>query len=430
MTRMRLKSEMLALALAGALVGCSDLLEVQNPSAITEDKLKGEAMVSFALNGIKTEFRREYAWVAAMGAAFTDEAWSGHPWSPWNTYDQRDIPTDNAAHDAFTYPLLQRGRGTADALIPKLEEGLGAGAANSPALAEAYAYAGYAYVLVADHLCSASLGLGLAPVGTAELYGEAVKRFEKAIQIASAAGAEGASARDLAKVGLARAHLNLGDKPKAIAAATGVPAEFSAWVRYVDRADNDWGMYNFFSWWAGDKFNEVNLVLDPTAFTAIQDRRVPYDPTPKRLLDGTRDGLLPFQSSSFSDWAPDKKVTFKQSASIRFASGLEAQYIIAEAGGLSSTALRAFINTRRAIGGQALFPGADAQLFRELLDQRFLDFFLDGHRTGDLRRYKRSYQLDLWPKGQMPGLNRAYGSAECWPMSISELNGNPAARTG
>jgi hypothetical protein len=429
MTRTSIRLGLLAAGAAGALAlaGCSDLLDVENPAAITEDKLAGNQFVEFALNGVKTEFRREYAWVAAMGAAFTDEALSGHPWSPWNTYDQRTITPDNAAH-AITYPLLQRARGTADELIPRMEQALGAAAANSPQLAEAYAYAGYAYLLMAAHLCSAPLGLGLAPIGSEELYREAAARFEQAITIAAAAGADAATARDIARVGLARTSLNLNDKPKAIQAATGVPAEFSAWVKYVERADNDWGMYNFYSWWAGDKFSEVNLVLDPSQFAGVHDARMPYDPTLRRLLDGTRDGYLPFQSSSFSDWGPSKQVVFKQTAAMRFASGLEARYILAEAGGMSNAELRAFIDDRRALGGQPPFAGADAELQGELREQRFRDFFLDGHRTEDLRRYKKLYSVDLWPTGTMPGLTRPYGSDECWPMSSAELNGNPAAR--
>jgi hypothetical protein len=45
-----------------------------------------------------------------------------------------------------------------------------------------------------------------------------------------------------------------------------------------------------------------------------------------------------------------------------------------------------------------------------------------------LRRYKKLYQLDFWPKGVMPGLARTYGADECWPMDSNELNGNPNAR--
>ena len=110
---------------------------------------------------------------------------------------------------------------------------------------------------------------------------------------------------------------------------------------------------------------------------------------------------------------------------MRFASGLEARYIVAEAGGMSASDLRAFIDERRAVGQLAPFAGTDAELFGELLNQRLRDFFLDGHRMGDLRRYKKLYSFDFWPKGTMPGLTTQYGTQECWPIAQSELNSNP-----
>ncbi|MGH7472295.1 MAG: hypothetical protein ACRENP_30455 [Longimicrobiales bacterium] len=64
----------------------------------------------------------------------------------------------------------------------------------------------------------------------------------------------------------------------------------------------------------------------------------------------------------------------------------------------------------------------------ELLEQRKRDFYLPGYRVGDLRRYKKLYQIDGWPRGTMPGLARAYGGDECWPMDSNGLNGNPNAR--
>jgi hypothetical protein len=416
-----------ALLLTGAVGACSELLDVTNPSAITEDNLKGDDQtVEFMVNGIQGEFRREYAWMAAHSAVFTDEAIQGHPWSPWNAYDARNITPDSPAYDGLSYQLLQRARGTADELIAKIETALGDRASNSVGLAKAYAYAGYAYLLVADFLCEAPINIS-APKSQAELYGMAAERFEQAITIATAAGtAAGASdALMVARVGLARTALNLNDKPGAISAATGVPATFSAWVRYSADA-GDWQVYNFMNWFAGYRFaGELDLALDPAQFGSFSDQRVPFDPVPRRLGNGVRDGLLPYQTPSFSEWAPGRQEMFKETTAIRFASGLEAQYIIAEAGGMSAAALRTFIDQRRAIGGLGAFAGSDTELFRELLDQRYRDFFLDGHRMGDLRRYKRLYQLDFWPKGQMPGLQQQYGTQECWPIAASEKNSNP-----
>lgn len=417
----------LALSLSLSLSACRGLLDVTNPSAITEDALRGDDQtVQFMVNGVQGEFRREYAWLAAHSAAFTDEAIQGHPWSPWNAYDQRNVTPDSPAYDGLTYQLLERAVGTAEALLPKMETALGSRAGSSVALARAYAYEGYSMLMLADWLCQAPIAMSKA-YPSDEIYKMAGQKFEKAIAIATAAkGQQGAD--DIlytARVGNARAALDLGDKAKAIANATGVPADFSAWVRYTTDG-SDWQMYNFMQWFAGYRFTgELDLALDPSHYSATSDPRIPFDPTPRRLGNGLRDGFLAYEPSSYSEWAPGKKALFGDNTSVRFASGLEARYIIAEAGGLSPAALRTFIDQRRATGNQSAFAGTDAQLFTELLDQRFRDFFMDGHRIGDLRRYKKLYQIDQWPKGTMPGLSQSYGTQECMPIAASEVQSNP-----
>src|SRR5687767_13694496 len=186
----RLVTTLGALALSGVLGACDQLLDVTNPSAITEDKLKGDDQtVEFMVNGIQGEFRCEYAWMAAHSAMFTDEAIQGHPWSPWNVYDQRNITPDSPAYDGLSYQLLQRARGTADELIPKMEVALGTEAATSIELARAYAYGGYSYLMVADFMCAAPINVS-APVPSVDLYQHAITRFQKAIDIATAGSAK------------------------------------------------------------------------------------------------------------------------------------------------------------------------------------------------------------------------------------------------
>ena len=87
--------------------------------------------------------------------------------------------------------------------------------------------------------------------------------------------------------------------------------------------------------------------------------------------------------------------------SVRVASGLEAQYIVAEAQGPTAATL-AFVNARRAAGLQAPVTLAGDALMAELRDQRSRDFYLDNHRLGDLRRYQVLPGRSL-PEGPVPG---------------------------
>jgi hypothetical protein len=152
----------------------------------------------------------------------------------------------------------------------------------------------------------------------------------------------------------------------------------------------------------------------------LHDPRVPHTLEPVQVNDGSRP-LLARSPSSFSTY--DGSVEgglFQATSSIRLASALEARYIIAEAEGLNAANL-AFINSRRAVGGQApLAAGISAAEYVDALrDQRSRDFFIDGHRLGDIRRYKRLYQVDLFPHGSYYGsATIQFGTQECWPVPL------------
>ena len=421
-----------ALLLAGVLGACKGVLEVDRPTLITEQTVKGDsAMINAMVNGVENEFRAGYAWVASSGAAQTDEAIFSHVWTPWDTYDNRDVTSDAPAHDIFTYPFLQRARGTSEKFVETLREVLGDRAANHAGFAKALTYAGYSHFQIAAHLCATPIN-GSAPKPPDEVFGIAIGYFEDAVRVGTAANAT--DIVHLANVGLARTYLQMGNKAKTIEFASKVPPNFSAWVRYAPNPDfGQWTVYNLYNRLSGLRSpSEFNLALDPDLMRNVRDLRVPFETdSTRRMMEerGPRFGYLPYQPSSFSDWKPGGKTIMTDDADIRFASGLEARYMVAEAGGLTGAPLRAFINERRAAGGLAPFAGTDAQLTDELLEQRKWDFFLAGFRMPDLIRYKKLYSRDLWPKGKLSGFTASYsqnyGAAECWPIGATEKNGNP-----
>ena len=431
----RVRRAVPALALAvgtmGALGACTDVLEVERPTLITPDNVKSDSsMVTAMVSGVEGEFRRAFVWTATSSAAATDEALFSHVWSPWNTYDNRDVTPDGGAHDGITYPFLSRARGTGEQFVKTLRESLGAGAANHAGFARALAYAGYSHVLIADHLCSVPIN-GSAPKPLEEVYKMAIGYFDEAAKVGAAAGAT--DIVHLANVGAARSYLQIGDKAKALEYARKVPAAFVAWARYAQHADfGEWTYYNLYHRVSGFRSaSEFNLGLDPSMRT-VRDLRVPFETdSTRRLMDGraARFAYVPYQPSSFSGWTPGGKNLMSEDAAIRFASGLEARYIIAEAGGMNPAELRTFVNERRTAGGLTSFAGTDAQLQDELFEQRKWDFFLAGYRMADIIRYKKQYNKDYWPKGRMGGFgsdyNQNYGSVECWPIGATEKNANP-----
>jgi starch-binding outer membrane protein, SusD/RagB family len=431
MNRIEMRGAAAALVLAfAAAAGCDSLLDVDQPGQITDGQID-EALVASLVAAAEGEYHVAFNWVGNSGAASTDEAIFAHGWSPWEDFDERDLTPAAPAHDGIGYGWMQRARVAGVRSAARLKE------MNAPAAAQAraLAYAGYSTVLLADYLCQVPLNGGpLLERGA--VYDSAIGLFQQA---ATAAGSD-RSLSDLANVGIARSYLNRNDLNRAIEYAKKVEPSFQAWVRFVD-SDNfgDWvDKYNLYYRTSGFiSPSEFSLALDPTEWAAKRDLRVPFEVDSMRRMFTSvpfaRSGYVPFIPSSFEGWTPGNTKTIPGGADIRFASGLEAQYIIAEAslyggtGGWSDAQVRAFIDARRAVGGHGPYLGTD--LRAELREQRKMDLFFAGYRMPDLIRYKQFYAVDLWPKGKMGGYPSVapyqYGATECWPVGLSEASTNP-----
>jgi hypothetical protein len=438
-TRIRSLRALSVLALCGALGGCS--LDVANPTLVTPDAVEGrEEMLQPFVNGIEASWRRSYGWQASSGAAASDETAFGHVWAPWNEYDRRKVTPDGIS--TLGFPFLAQTIAAGEVYSGEIEKLVGAAADKSPALAGALAYTGFAYGMTADLYCE--VVVDGAKVQPAAAYTRALERLTRAASIATAAGADGRHWLNLANVGIARTNLSLGRLPDAITAARKVDADFAAHVRYAPHPDfGNWTFYNIYARTSGFKspveFNQgigpanaQKLLIRPVPGQAGKftwDRRVPFQSDSVTLLMGgwnaPRYAYVPYSPSSFGGYNPDNPKIIGEGEAIRFASGLEAKYIIAEAslrggaGGWSQAEVRNFINERRAFGGLAPFSGTD--LFAELRYNRMLDFYLAGFRFQDLRRYKERYAIDEFPTGPLDGFltgsaPESYGSDTCWPL--------------
>ncbi|HEX8696756.1 MAG TPA: hypothetical protein VF746_30335 [Longimicrobium sp.] len=422
---------LVALVLAAGAGACDGLLDVERPGLITEGQVTGPQLANALVAAAEGEYHVAFNWVGNSGAAATDEAIFSHGWSPWDDFDERDVVAGSPAHDGIGYGWMQRARVTGVRSARQLKE-IGA---PSSALARALAYAGYSTVLLADYLCRAPLNGGPA-LERAVVYDSAIALFQEA---AAAAGSD-RFLSDLANVGVARSYLNKNDLSKAIEYAKKVDPGFQAWVRFVD-SDNfgDWvEKYNLYHRTSGFiSPSEFSLALDPAEWAVKRDLRVPFeDDSTRRMFTSVpfaRSGHVPFVPYSFEGWTPGNRKMIPGGADIRFASGLEAQYIIAEAslyggaGGWTESQVRAFVDQRRAVGGHGPYAGSD--LKGELREQRRMDFYFAGYRMPDLIRYKQFYGIDLWPRGRLGGYPASapyqYGSTECWPIGQSESSTNP-----
>jgi tetratricopeptide (TPR) repeat protein len=410
------------LLLLCSISACDDLLDVDDPGAIRSEDLVDPQMEELIVHGVLSEFQFAYNSMLLSASIFSDELYTDHTNIDHREFALLNFDNTNALNNgAFTN--LQKARVAAEDAVDRLTEFHGNESSSSVNVAIAHAYAGYSYVLLGEHFCQAPVDVG-APLTSAELLAAAVDHFEEAIEVAGRATGTGAGGMDpqlllnLAHLGAARASLQMGEMQQAIAHANEVEEDFE---EYVYRSSNSSREQNIIGvqWATTGQWLSV-----APAFQFLDDPRVRHLPEPGAGLNA-RDIFVPFRPYSYEGWNPeDEAQTVTTSTHVRFASSLEARYIVAEAAGPTAETLE-FVNERRAVGRQEGVSLSGDELMEELREQRARDFFMSVQRHGDLRRYIDLYGIDLFPTGTYPVTSEPYGDARCFIIPLSESSGNP-----
>jgi hypothetical protein len=422
-----------ALAGTALLSACEDFLRAENPSAIEVPQLNDSTQIGLMVNGVIGEFQPQFSEGAFWHAMFTDETRNHHSFFENPQIDRREITPDNGTYAVFFYNPLHRARFMADTVAARIRILKGAEAASDARLARVLTYGGYTYVLLAETQCEIPIN-GSLPFTPEEIFNRALQKFDSAIAVATAARAAAAPASaalrtadsllNFARVGAARAALNLNDKPRALGYANAVLASDTnfRFLSYhsINSTRETNRMWNFLT-------AEVWVSLDGTPFLAMAgDPRIPRPDTTQGVVDGTRRFVpnAPLALSTYNGTPQGGE--FDRAAHTRIASALEARYIWAEATGPTAETI-AWLETRRNIAPAGTTPTDATNFFDNLRDQRSRDLYLDFHRLGDLRRYKEFYGVDLFQQGPYPGstTGEQYGTQECMPLTRAELNAQP-----
>jgi hypothetical protein len=435
----RLAAAALLVVSAGA---CNEFLTAENPGAIEAPDLNDPAYIALMVNGVIGEFQNMYTQVSHYNALYSDELHNHHVFFEERLIDRRDVHPENGTFPFFYYTPLQRSRFMADTVTGRLRVLLGDTASRDVRLARTLVYSGFNYILLGENLCLIPLTAepGNPLLTSDETIARAALRFEEAIAVATAARAYNAaispattastaavagsdSLINAARVGAARAYLWLNDKPRALTFAQPVPAGFVFWAYYLSGAITNYYQGRLSTGSSGSNTGSLNN----TPFLAMAgDPRVPRPATDEPMQNGLR-GFIPNSPTAASTYSGTPTgADFTLSSWMRIASGLEAQYIVAESQGPTAETLT-FVNQRRAAGGQLAVTLTGDPLMAELRDQRRRDLYLDSHRLGDLRRYKRYYGVNEYPLGPYPGTTsgETYTTQEAWPLPLSEVTDNP-----
>jgi hypothetical protein len=460
------------LLLAGA-CSVNDVLDVNNPEEIAVDQLDDPALLTVRLNGVVASFNQAYVESVMQYSPFaTDEMVTGLNWEDYARVNQRIIsylqgPT------AQIFERLSRTLRLADGLAVHIR----GWAEDDPdedfdaALATSLAYAGYAALVLAENSCQAVISTDPdAPSGTVlsplETFAAALPYLEEALAVAVAAGEDDVA--NLARTGLARAHLGRGEWAEAATFAGQVTPGFEWWIDYADLPGGRNPLQGTshggnFTHGIHPSFTGVHPSFDGTGFS-FRDDDVIAPQTDPRIQHEVSDavghnGLTPlykfFQGLRFSDYtgetiAPtsatcpdctgtdpaDMELLTEFDTDVLMADYLEAQHHLHEAlamQGASPAAVNTFVNARRDVGNQASVVLAGQALIEELRNQRARDLFMGGFRLPDLRRWTRfdagngpfaagSY----FPTGDHPNAPvwTPYESWTCFPIPLSEYEGN------
>jgi hypothetical protein len=401
------------------LAACGDLLKSTAPDRILATTLDQPGTAALLVNSAVADFSCAFQQYVVVTGQFTDELQNGNLSTQENIdLDKRLISPGRTLYALQEcnslngiYTPVSVARFVSDDILNKLDAYSDAQVTNRQALiATAADYAGYGLILLGEGFCTAAIdgGVELSP---AQLFTLAEARFTRAI---AAAGTTNPSLLNLAYVGRARARLDLGKLPEALADAKAVTAGFR-----VDALS---------SALTPRSENRINRLLNTSATLSVEPayRNLTFGGVPDPRVPVTSAGRMAADGNT-PLWVTSKYPTLN--APVRIASYTEAQLIIAEIeGGASAVNV---ITALHAANGLPAFSSTDpVEIQAQVQEERRREFFLEGQHLGDLRRRN----IPLSPLAGTPYFNTGkggvYGNASCFPLPDIERNANPNLKSG
>jgi hypothetical protein len=394
--------------------GCEDLLDVEPPDLIPAEGLAIPENADLLLNGAIGDFDCAYGAYVALTSVMSHEMLDATLTASRWPYDRRNVNPKDSQYGQSSctgspgiYTPLSTARWSADFILENLQEWSDSEVEDRQRkVALAAAYSGYSHLLLGEGFCSVAIDLS-AELSSQQVIDRAIDRFDVAIQAAQSAGA--ADVVGFARVGRARAYLDLGQGSTALSDAQAVAAGFE-WVatasgdfsRRANRvyAQNGDGPSGGTAMSVGEEYREVEWSGEP-------DPRVQVSDFIKVNTDGT-DLYYQYKYNSLSDPLP-------------IATGDEAQLIVAEVQG-GQTAVD-IINQLHASAGLDDFEGGSAaEIAAQVIEERRRELWLEGHRFHDIRRLN----LPLIPEPGTPyRKGGSYGDDRCFPIPDVEVRNNP-----
>ncbi len=428
---------LVALVVCLSLGACDDPLSVDDPDIAEPSDLVGPEGLQARRLGAFGDFAVAYGGSAnepgfiLYSGLFADEFILTGPFAERSQIDARQITNSNRFLPSL-YRIMHRARRAAESASEVWEQAEGV-AETRTTVAEMRNLAGYSYVFFAEGFCSGvpfsrttedgefEYGTGST---TTEMFDTAIAHFDVAISQAEGAGA--ADLAYLARVGKARALVDLGEFQPAADVVSEVPTDWEYTIKHSTNSNRQAnGVVEFTN--LNERWSVANNEGGGIGFRDAFEEGDPRTPWV----------VAPDSAASVPDFVGYHQLKYpERNSPIPVASGVEARLIEAEAA-LQAGAVGVFEQIhnelRASLNAPTVGPiDADAMSEDERVDfhfrERALWLWLTAHRHGDLRRLVRQYGRSadaVFPTGPyFKAEFGAYGTAVVFPVPVEERN-NP-----
>ena len=407
---------LLALTMAlSATTACNSLLAVDNPGRVPDTDLEDPALAPILEAAAIGTFQCGAVNYAATAGMLSGEYWSAngfvnnHPWEWRGVVQIKGEPGScnygrTSTFMGFYTPLQQARFQLQDTYARVSKFTVAQVPTHDKILTEMQAYAGYAYLLLGEGMCSMTVNRG-PEITRAQTFAIADSIFTAAIASATALGDK--SLLNMALDGRARTRLDLGNLAGAAADAALVPSGF---VRNAEFSETVQSRENrIYDLTIRGGYLSVAPAYQNLTVNGAPDPRVPVTNTGKIA----QDNVTPL-------WLQQKFIP-NGAAPLPIASWAEAQLIYAEATG-GQAGLDAINRVRAAsnIGPLVMADPTDPVAFEAaVLEERRRQLFSEGQRYGDMLRENIPFQSGTNRKGQV------YSNLTCVPLPDVETLNNP-----
>ena len=399
---------------------CNSLLDVSNPASVPAASLDDPTLMPALEAAAIQTLQCGAVNFAATAGMLSGEFWSSngfvnnHPWE-WRGVVEikaNDGSCNYGRNSTFMgfYTPLQQARYQLENTFDRVDKFSDTDVpTKAKILTEMRAYAGYAYLLLGEGMCTMALDNG-PEMTRAQVWAIAKDRFNDAITRATAIN--DASLLNMSRAGLARVNLDLGDMAGAATAARLVPTnfvrnvEFSETVQQRENRIYDLNVRSDFLSVA-PPYQTMTVLINGQA-TPQPDPRVPVRDVGRNAGDGVT-----------RYWQTTKFGTTAATSPLPLASWVEAKLILAEAVGNTTEGKFAVDSVRATKNIQPLIvnPGDDWTTL--VLEERRRQLFSEGQRYADMLRKNLPFQSGVNRKGQ------SYSSLTCVPLPDIETRNNP-----